>query len=373
MNVNSFKTSSVVDTIEGIKKMGEPKPFTLPRLLDSRSTSFSSTTHKKHVPSSLSNPFPFCSNSNSSQILNKPNTASKKFIASPLPDPFSFCSNKSFSSQNAYVPVSKKLSHSSLVSNNNSLTRTHTSPLITNSRIPSSSSPPTKDTKRIQIPRKPASGREITHNSLRPQVAAADRLFSWHTPHSINHDNELIQRLPEPLVDTAKLAIRGAFAPSTRSTYGAGILRFNQFCDRWSIPESDRMPASYALLCAFIGECKATVSGKTIKSWLSGLRAFHIANRAEWQGDDTWVKMARISASRQGTHHKRPLRSPVSIEHLLTLLRALTSNDPFHAAIWAVATTTFFGCRRLGETVITSVSSFDDKHHVLRSVEYNTF
>ena len=96
-------------------------------------------------------------------------------------------------------------------------------------------------------------------------------------------------------------------------------------------------------------------------------------NRAEWQGDNTWVKMARISASRQGMHHKRPLRSPVSIEHLLTLLRALTSNDPFHAAIWAVATTTFFGCRRLGETVITSVSSFDDKHHVLRSVEYNTF
>src|ERR1700678_1490320 len=95
------------------------------------------------------------------------------------------------------------------------------------------------------------------------------------------------------------------------------------------------MPASYALLCAFIGEYKATVSGKTIKSWLLGIWAFHIANRAEWQGNNTWVKMARISASRQGTHHKRPLCSPVSIEHLLTLFRALTIHDPFHAAIWA--------------------------------------
>ena len=72
----------------------------------------------------------------------------------------------------------------------------------------------------------------------------------------------------------------------------------------------------------------------------------------------------------EGTRHRRPLRAPVSIEHLLTLQRALNLSNPFHAAIWAVALATFFGCRRLGETTVTSVSAFDGKYHVLRSVEY---
>ena len=162
----------------------------------------------------------------------------------------------------------------------------------------------------------------------------------------------------------------GAFAPSSHSTYGAGILQFNQFCDRWSILELDRMPASYALLCAFIAEHKATVSGRTIKSWLSGIRAFHLVNQAEWLGDNAWVKMARISANKEGSHHKRPLRAPVSIEHLLTLSRAIDPSNPFHTAVWAIALTTFFGCRRLGETTITTILTFNEKMHVLRLVKY---
>jgi hypothetical protein len=127
------------------------------------------------------------------------------------------------------------------------------------------------------------------------------------------------------------------------------------------------MPASYALLCAFIGEHKGTVSGKTIKSWLSGIRAFHLVNRGEWFGDDTWVRMARISANKEGYRHKRPLRAPISIEHLMALRRAIHLSNTFHAAIWAAALTTFFGCRRLGETTLSASSAFNDKHHVLRS------
>ena len=130
------------------------------------------------------------------------------------------------------------------------------------------------------------------------------------------------------------------------------------------------MPASYALLCAFIGNHKGTTSGRTIKSWLSGIRAWHLANHAPWFGDDKWVHMARISANKEGTRHKRPLRAPVSIEHLLALRRAISLSNHFHAAVWAVALVTFFGCRRLGETTVNSISSFDPHLHVLRSVEY---
>ena len=201
---------------------------------------------------------------------------------------------------------------------------------------------------------------------------AADRLFSWHTPYGLSHDKSLLAELPPALVESAKMSITGALAISSKSTYGAGLLRFNQFCDRWQISESARMPASYALLCAFIGNHKGSTSGKTIKSWLSGIRAWHLSNHAPWYGDDNWVKMARISANKEGSRHKRPLRAPVSIEHLLALRRAITITNHFHAAIWAVALVTFFGCRRLGETTVNSISSFSPNLHVLLSAEYVT-
>jgi hypothetical protein len=219
-------------------------------------------------------------------------------------------------------------------------------------------------------PRKPLPDRTLVHNPLRPRVPAADRLFSWRTPYGISHDESLLVNLPAELVDSAKMSIIGALAHSTKSTYASGILRFNQFCDRWEISETARMPASYALLCAFIGQHKGSVSGKTIRSWLSGIRAWHLTNHAPWFGDDNWVQMARASANKEGSHHKRVLRAPVSIEHLTVLRKAIDISSPFHAAVWAVALTTFFGCRRLGETTVSSVASFNPRYHVLRSAGY---
>ena len=199
---------------------------------------------------------------------------------------------------------------------------------------------------------------------------ATDRLFSWRTPYGLSHDESLLAELPPALAESAKISIMGALATSSKSTYAAGLLQFNQFCDKWVISEGARMPASYALLCTFIGNHKGTISGRTIKSWLSGICAWHLTNHAPWYGDDKWVQMARISVNKEGSRHKQPLRAPVSIEHLLTLLRAITLSCSFHAAIWAVALVTFFGCRRLGETTVSSMSSFDPSLHVLCSVPY---
>ena len=93
-------------------------------------------------------------------------------------------------------------------------------------------------------------------------------------------------------------------------------------------------------------------------------------HHAPWYGDDDWVQLARISANKEGIKHKQPLRVPVSIEHLSCLLRALDLSNHFHATVWAVALTTFFGCRRLGETTVTIAAAFDKKFHVLRSTKY---
>ena len=201
-------------------------------------------------------------------------------------------------------------------------------------------------------PRKPHAGRKISQNPLRPHVSAADRLFTWDTPHAARHRQHLIASLPPDLVNSAMMSIRGAYAPNTKTTYAAGTLRFTQFCDTWHIDEEARMPASYPLLCAFIGEHKGRQAGNTIRSWLSGIRAWHVVNHAPWFGDDEWVHLARVSANKEGTKHKRSLRAPVSIEHLLALRRALNISTPFHAAVWALALCTFFGCRRLGKLVL---------------------
>jgi hypothetical protein len=189
-------------------------------------------------------------------------------------------------------------------------------------------------------------------------------------PHGMSHNHSLLAELPPTLVESAKMSITGALAASTHSTYTSGILRFNQFCDNWNITEGARMPASYGLLCAFIGEYKGTISGKTVRSWLLGIYAWHLANHAQWFGDDKWVQMAHTSANKEGAHHRRPLRAPVSIKHLLALQRAISLSDSFHALVWAVALVTFFGCCRLGETTVPLPSSFDAHYYAPRSTVY---
>ena len=269
--------------------------------------------------------------------------------------------------QNSFHPFQRPTSPSpNCLSKKQSFTPTSTSHLPSNSpaiQFSDSSS-------RVIRPRKPHSGRSITNSKLRPHVAAADRIFLWRTPFGSRHQADVAQRLPPPLVESAMVAVRGALAPNTKSTYAAGPLRFTQFCDKWDISEEARMPADYALLCAFIGEYKGLQSGNTIRSWLAGLRSWHIMNHAPWYGDDDWVHLARTSANKEGVKHKLPPRSPVSIKHLSCLRRALDLSNPFHAAVWAVAVVTFFGCRRLGETTLTVASAFDPKYHVLRSAKY---
>jgi len=200
----------------------------------------------------------------------------------------------------------------------------------------------------IVHPRKPHTGHSIIHNELCPHMPATDCIFSWHTPFSSRHHATIAQRLPAPLVESVLMAIQGALAPNTKSTYGAGPLYFTQFCDKWGITKEACMPADYTLLCTFIGEFKGLQSGNTIFSWLSGLCSWHLVNHAPWYGDDDWVHLAWTSANKEGTKHKLAPRAPVSIEHLSCLHRSLNLSSPFHAAVWVVALTTFFGCRHLG-------------------------
>ncbi|KAF7368677.1 hypothetical protein MVEN_00192000 [Mycena venus] len=131
-------------------------------------------------------------------------------------------------------------------------------------------------------PRKPKAGNEIQNNDLRPHVLAQDRLRLWSSPFSRDHDAEFRKQLPQDVVDKTYAALFGALAPDTQENYAAGLLRFHQFCDKFEISERAQMPASHFLLAAFIAQHVGTVGGGTVKSWMSGIKAWHDLNGAAW-------------------------------------------------------------------------------------------
>ncbi|KAJ7061833.1 hypothetical protein C8F01DRAFT_1252617 [Mycena amicta] len=159
-----------------------------------------------------------------------------------------------------------------------------------------------------------------------------------------------------------------AHTPETRELYGAGLLRFTQFCDSHEIPEHLRMPAHRYLLSAFVADASGTCSGKAIRNWLNGLQLWHVYNDAPWHGDEGWVPHLKRSADRTGTQFKRPPRPPITLAHLRALRSALDINTSRGAALWAAALAAFWGCRRLGELLVPSAAKFTPQRHTTRDV-----
>ncbi|KAJ7205152.1 hypothetical protein B0H12DRAFT_1035115, partial [Mycena haematopus] len=202
-----------------------------------------------------------------------------------------------------------------------------------------------------------------------PHVLAKDRLRTWSLTFGREHDAEFRRQMPVDAVNKTYATIFAAYAPNTQSTYAAGLLRFHQYCDKHSIPESARMPASYFLIAAFIAEHVGTISGSAIKGWLSGVKAWHDLNGADWNGETRWVELARRTANKEGNAFKRDQCGPVSMQHMVCLRATLDLDDSFDAAVWAVAAAAFWGCRRLGELTVPSPDTFDPKYHVGFSVQ----
>ncbi|KIY48000.1 hypothetical protein FISHEDRAFT_27702, partial [Fistulina hepatica ATCC 64428] len=206
----------------------------------------------------------------------------------------------------------------------------------------------------------------IAPSPLRPPCAAAERLFRWRSLASLDLDDSL-RRESEAISMGYWLNLSSAFSEATRSSYGAGLLRFHQFCDQNNISESRRMPANVTLISAFLGCWSSRVSGSAIKNWLSGLKAWHDVNQQAWLGDNVLIRLGRRSAAREGRQHHRPIREPVSREHLRILRYSLDISLPRDAAIWACACTLFWSCRRAGELTVPSINTVDTMRHVTRA------
>ncbi|KAF5376497.1 hypothetical protein D9615_008662 [Tricholomella constricta] len=204
--------------------------------------------------------------------------------------------------------------------------------------------------------------------SQHPLVPAGQRLLLWITPHSQLARASFDAQIPVDAQSKIFLGLFNSLAESTRVSYGAGLLRFTQYCDRLRIPENLRMPASDILISAFVADTLGSCTGECIRNWLNGLRFWHVFNYAEWHGHEPLVHSLLKSADKQGIPFKRPPRQPITSRHLLALHDHLDLNSPSGAAIWACALVAFWGCRRLGE-LLPSKLSFDPSHHVSRDCD----
>jgi hypothetical protein len=159
--------------------------------------------------------------------------------------------------------------------------------------------------------------------------------------------------------------LAGVHVPETLESYGAGLTRFHQFCDRHDVAEDVRMPASRQLLALFISEARGTCTGSCIRNWLCGLRLWHIYNDAPWFGNDERLALLKKSSVKAGLSFSHPARRPVTPAHLHAL-SALNPETPYGAAMGALALAAFGGCRRLGKLVLRSAAKFDPRHDTCR-------
>ncbi|KAJ7161556.1 hypothetical protein C8R46DRAFT_1037758 [Mycena filopes] len=178
----------------------------------------------------------------------------------------------------------------------------------------------------------------LAYSKYRPHVPADRRLLLWTTPHSVAAHAAMEEAGISLALQTRVFeTLLQAHVPETRESYGAGLLRFNQFSDREGIPEADRMPASRLLLAAFVADAAGSCTGKCIRAWLNGLHLWHTYNDAPWHGDEGWLPALKRAADKAGAGFKRPPRGPITRAHLRALRASVDISSPPGAAIWAVA------------------------------------
>lgn len=217
-------------------------------------------------------------------------------------------------------------------------------------------------------------------SALRPPCRADERLFVWrgiHTPPLSTLNIPVLQRL-------SQLAARHTLRDA--SSYGSGLRKFHVFCDVFSVPETERLPASFELLHSFAlwavsdqpdpelvpeseGITFEPIAPSTAKKYLSAVGAWHVAQG--WPSPLSEDDHRRINWSLRGIVNmqgarKRPPRPPVTLHMLFALYLELDLDDPFDACVWAAACCAFWGLMRFGEVTVKTRSAFDPEKHLKR-------
>lgn len=215
-------------------------------------------------------------------------------------------------------------------------------------------------------------GLQLLPSPLRPPCCSNRRIFEWlgvNSPPSPVLSIPILQHL---------LNIANQASLDTSTDYGSGLRKFHLFCDIFSIPERERLPASFALLHSFAlwavtdpdpgdvafadGTIFETVSVATMNKYLAAVRAWHIAQGWPAPLSDNDHKRLEFSirgiAKLQGNKRRRPPCPPITLPMLRALRAHLNMKDSFDACVWAMATSAFFGLMRFGEVSVSSRSAY---------------
>ncbi|KAI6154728.1 hypothetical protein BKA82DRAFT_3969337, partial [Pisolithus tinctorius] len=202
------------------------------------------------------------------------------------------------------------------------------------------------DPSHVKIPRRPRPDASIHPSPWRPHVAASNRLICWSSPQGADFLSSLESHFPQQSVFRLFHVMLQSLDVNTRSNYGAGLLRFTQFCDLFAIPETSRMPAPSELISLFAAHHAGHVSEKTLNNWLAGLHFWHIVNGMPWNGDDMLRHVRRGFTKLVPPSSKRAKRPPITLEALCILHDCLNLTNTFDTSVWALASIAFWSCCR---------------------------
>ena len=161
------------------------------------------------------------------------------------------------------------------------------------------------------------------------------------------------------------------------ASYWSGLCKFHIFCNIFSIPESNHLPAALPLLHSFALWAAADpslvdsdllgrvpfkpVSVTVVKKYLTAIQAWHIVQG--WPPPLSNDGHDHISWSLCGLENiqgncKHPIYPPITLNMLHTVQASLNINEPFDACVWAMALCAFWGWMHFWEVSVTTQSTF---------------
>ena len=168
-------------------------------------------------------------------------------------------------------------------------------------------------------------------------------------------------------------ALTNGWATSTLSGYSRHVLHFLEFCKKEQVPSHLQFPANEFVLCAYAASDAGRISSNTIQNRLSGLKAWHNAHNAPWNGGMRLQVVMNGARNMTPASSKRPPRPPVTTGMLKLLIDNLDLTQPMDAAIAACAVLAFWGQCRLGELLSSSSTDLSTvskpaRSHLTRSL-----
>ncbi len=208
------------------------------------------------------------------------------------------------------------------------------------------------------------------HSELRPHCYAHERIRLWRPLYSARTVDSagLPLALSNSDIDRIKEVTARAWAESTASTYGSGLLIYHVFCDLKKIPEEQRAPASSILIQSFVAALAGSYSPSAITNYVNGVRAWHIVHGIKWAPNKDELEAAIAGASSLApASSKRKAREPFTIDILSQLVPHFDLSLPLDAAVWACTTFAFFSLARLGELTVKNLNAYSPQLHPSRA------